>query len=159
MQFKTYPCKTERDGSARLRCRTCTRQAQPKHELQTGCRRNSEPKTHACFLYLNLLIMTATIRRTKTVMMDMVMIRFVAILIDLVSHACPGGAAGFTLPSRHPSQRLDAPVDITLAVEQCVVCVLDHLALPLQVRQGVCADGLSLVGESLASLEALCTAV
>ena len=70
-------------------------------------------------LYLNLLIITATMRRTKIVMMEMVITRFVAILKDSVSHpriGKPSFTMGFALPARHSPQSLDAPVDIALTV-------------------------------------------
>ena len=63
------------------------------------------------------------------------------------------------LPTSHPPQRLDAPVDIGLTLEQYARRVLDRLALAVQISQGAGADGLGLVGKRLAGLEALGAAV
>lgn len=99
--------------------------------------------------------------------MAMVITRFVAILfcrIPLVLSPIPlflidSEGRKITVPTRHPPQRLDAPVHVALALEEDVVGVLDGLALAAQVGEGGRADGLGLVGQALARLEALRGAV
>ena len=75
--------------------------------------------------------MTATMSRTKTVMMEMVITRFVAILQSCQSPMSVGAPVepGSALPTCHPPQRLDAPVHVSLAIEKRVVRVLNHLPL------------------------------
>ncbi|ROW16988.1 hypothetical protein VPNG_01213 [Cytospora leucostoma] len=56
---------------------------------------------------------------------------------------------------RSTKMRLDTPVHIALGVQQGIVGVLDRLPLAVQVGEGRRADGLGLVGQPLARLEAL----
>lgn len=60
-----------------------------------------------------------------------------------------------TLPTRHAPQSLDTPINIALAVEQHLGRVLDGLALSVQIRKSARPDGLRLVRQRLAGLEAL----
>lgn len=69
------------------------------------------------------------------------------------------GERGSHLPTRHPPQRLDAAVDVALALEEHLAGVADDLALGVQVGEGGGADGLGLVGEGLGGAEALGGAV
>lgn len=99
-------------------------------------------------------------------MIAMVITRFVAILYQVSPHFVflhvirrVEREKGATVPTSHAPERLDAPIDISLALEQEVRGMLDGLALAVQVGQGAGADGLGLVGEGLAGLEALGAAV
>lgn len=100
------------------------------------------------------------------VMMAMVITRLVAILDSVSLHATDltGGAEKGdnekgTVPTSHAPQRLDAPVDIALALAQHALRVHDGLALGVQVGQRGGADGLRLRGEGLAVADALGGAV
>jgi hypothetical protein len=109
--------------------------------------------------HLNLLKITATMRSTNTVMMEIVITRFVAILRKAKSVSQPyppqAGRGKEALPTCHPPQRLDTPVHEALALEQPVMGMLDGLALSMQIGEGARADGLGLGGEGLGGLEAL----
>src|ERR1700744_5627668 len=98
-------------------------------------------------LHLNLLKITATISSTNTVIIDMVIIRFVAILSP-VSNAYKIGEE--TVPTGHAPERLDAPVRVALAVLQRHARALDGLALPAQGGECVAANLLRLERDALA---------
>lgn len=94
-------------------------------------------------------------------MMDMVMIRLVAILRPShvnrkVEHAL---WTSCSLPACHSSKRFDAPVDIALAIEELVMGVLNHLSLSMQVRQRIGTNGLGFASQRLACLQPLSATV
>src|SRR4051794_39117814 len=98
--------------------------------------------------------------KTRIVIMAMVIKRFVAILyLPLAIPPTSKKTLKGPVPTSHAPQRLDAPVDIALALEQHVSRVLDLVALPVQIGQGARPDLLGVVGERLAVLEPLRRAV
>lgn len=81
--------------------------------------------------HLNLLKMTAMMRRTRMVMIEIVIIRFVAILytqLVVLTSSQHRGNEG-TVPTSHTPQRLYAPINIALALAQHPLRVQDRLPL------------------------------
>lgn len=113
--------------------------------------------------HLNLLKMTAIISKTKTVMMAMVITRFVAILktphISTHRFLLGTGRQKNVLPTSDPLQALYAAINIALALVQNPGGMIDRLALLLQLRQRAGSDRLGLIRQRLASFESLCAAV
>lgn len=74
--------------------------------------------------------MTAMMRTTKTAMIAIVIILLVAILSFvsrvLLVHITMRGQ----LPTRHPPQRLVAPIRVALTLQQRAPRMLDRLSLP-----------------------------
>lgn len=62
-------------------------------------------------------------------------------------------------PTGHAPQRLNAPIDITLALPQHALGMQNGLSLLMQIRQGRRADSLRLVSEGLRGLQALGRAI
>lgn len=83
----------------------------------------------------NLLIMTAMISKTRTVMMEMVTILFVAILRPLVPR--PSVRCDTCSPACHLLQSLVTPIGIPLTLQQRRSRMLDRLPLPTEVCQRV----------------------
>ena len=98
---------------------------------------------------------------TRTVMMAMVITRFVAILETPHVSRCYRGGAGTKnfIPTSDPFEALDAAVNVAFAFVQDPGGMLDRLALLLQLRKRAGSDGLGLVRQCLAGLEALCAAI
>ncbi len=113
--------------------------------------------------YLNLLKMTAIMSRTKRVMMEIVITRFVAILEHCQRrgawHAILADWKPGTVPTCHAPQCFHTTVDIALALEQHTRRVMDNIPLPLQVGQRVRADCLGLISQGLAVLQPLRAAI
>jgi hypothetical protein len=91
------------------------------------------------------------ISSTNTVMIAIVITRFVAILSSLKSvqfnHNWYKGNK--ISPTRHPPQRLHTAVDIALALLQIAMCVFNHIPLLMEVCQRASADGFRLQRYSL----------
>lgn len=104
---------------------------------------------------LNLLQITAIISSTSTVIMQTVIIRFVAILpsisISLLKTASPTGLRD-DLPTRHPPQRLHTPIHIPLTLQQRRIRMLNRLPLPMQIRQRTRPNRLCIIRERLTRL-------
>jgi branched-subunit amino acid ABC-type transport system permease component len=103
------------------------------------------------FVYLNLLMMTARIRRTRTVMMAIVIILFVAILI-IVSRTSPvySRSRESALPTSHLLQCLVASIGVALALKKSAPCVFDDLSLPGQIGKSVATDVFCFKSDTLA---------
>lgn len=81
--------------------------------------------------YLNLDQTTAMISSTKTVMIAIVIMRFVAILSpQLVRKSSETGKKEKIIPTGHAPQSLDTPISITLTLQQRVPSMCNCLALP-----------------------------
>ena len=80
--------------------------------------------------------MTPIISNTNTVMIAIVIIRFVAILSHWISIRLFGHYLGIreVSPTCHPPQRLDTPVHISLALLQIPMRVLNHVSLLMEIR-------------------------
>ena len=49
------------------------------------------------------------------------------------------------LPTRHPSQCLHTPIDVSFTLQQNIPCMLNRLSLPMQIRQRTRTDSLCLI--------------
>lgn len=101
-------------------------------------------------------------RITKIVMIPIVIIRLVAILQAQVSYSPATIAAALprqTLPTSHPPQRLNTPIDVALALLQPIMRMLDGLPLSVEIRERPGANSFCLVCQRLAGLETLRAAI
>src|ERR1700730_3043184 len=91
------------------------------------------------------------ISSTNTVIIAIVITRFVAILSSLKSvqfnHNWHKGNK--ISPTRHPPQRLHAPVHIALTLLQIAMCVFNYIPLLMQVCKGASTDVFGLQRYSL----------
>lgn len=105
---------------------------------------NTKRLCHPSHIHLNLLTITARINITSTVMIAIVISRFVAILSHY-QYSSKKHSVHKSLPTRHPPQCLDTPISVPFALTQHIPSMLNSFSLPSQVSKRIPSDFLSVI--------------